>query len=331
MSEPYVIFGSEMSPYSVKVRSYFRFKGLPHRWTPRGPDNEAEYRKHSRLPIIPTVVTPEGEGMQDSTPVIEAVEAAHPEPSIHPGDAALKFLSQFVEEFADEWGNKLMFHHRWYAEVDQLASAQALARLSLPTAGAEEVAERARMVRERMTGRGHFVGSSDANAPLITAYYERLLDILQPHLAERAYLFGSRPALGDFGLAAQFFEMLIDPTTGAVMRARAPAVVDWTLRMNDPRIDGDFETWDALAPTLKPLLEYAGAYFLPWADANARALAAGEESFSVALPGGDYAQPPQKYHAKSLAELRRKYAEVADDQALAAILAQSGCLDALRG
>ena len=331
MPEPYVIFGSEMSPYSVKVRSYFRFKGLPHRWTPRGPDNEAEYRKHSRLPIIPTVVSPDGQGLQDSTPIIEAVEAAHPEPSIHPDGPALKFLSQFVEEFGDEWGNKLMFHHRWYAEVDQLASAQALGRLSLPTASAEAVAERARMVRERMTGRGHFVGSSDANAPLITAYYERLLDILQPHLTDRPYLFGGRPALGDFGLAAQFFEMLIDPTTGAIMRARAPAVADWALRMNDPRIDGDFESWDALAPTFKPLLDYAGAYFLPWADANARALAAGEESFTVALPGGDYAQPPQKYHAKSLAELRRKYAEAAGDERLAAILAESGCLEALKG
>ena len=35
MSDVYRIYGSEMSPYSVKVRSYFRYKGIPHSWIPR--------------------------------------------------------------------------------------------------------------------------------------------------------------------------------------------------------------------------------------------------------------------------------------------------------
>lgn len=324
MAEPYVIFGSEMSPYSVKVRSYFRYKGLAHRWVPRGPDNEAEYRRHARLPIVPTVVTPEGEGLQDSTPIIERIEAAFPDPTIHPPTRLLRFLSELIEEFGDEWGNKLMFHHRWFAEVDQLASAQALARLSAPRADAGAVAERAAMVRERMTGRGHFVGSSPANAPLITAYYETLLDLLEAHLEERRYLFGARPALADFGLGAQLFECLIDPTCGAIMRGRAPGVADWCLRMNEPRSDGAFETWASLAPTLSPLLTHIAGYFLPWTVANARALELGEDSFAVDLPGGTYVQPPQKYHAKSLAELRRKYAAASDDSETAAVLRDAG-------
>ena len=37
----YRIFGSELSPYSVKVRSYFRYKGLPHEWLLRSPANAA--------------------------------------------------------------------------------------------------------------------------------------------------------------------------------------------------------------------------------------------------------------------------------------------------
>ncbi len=32
MPDNYRIFGAEMSPYSVKVRSYFRYKGIPHQW-----------------------------------------------------------------------------------------------------------------------------------------------------------------------------------------------------------------------------------------------------------------------------------------------------------
>ncbi|WP_296595107.1 glutathione S-transferase family protein [Phenylobacterium sp.] len=330
MSGLYRIFGSEMSPYSVKVRSYFRFKGLPHRWIARNAANDEDYKRYAKLPIVPTVATPDDEGLQDSTPIMEAVEARHPEPSIHPDDPALRFLSALIEEFGDEWGNKLMFHHRWYADVDQAASAQTLARLSLPNGTAEQVAERTRMVRERMTGRGHFVGSSDANAPLITAYYLELLDILEAHLAERKYLFGARPAFGDFGLAAQLYECSVDPTCGGMIRARGPAVLDWCHRMLEPRIDGDFEGWDSLKPTLAPLLAYVGRYFLPWTCANAAALQAGEPEFAVRLGQDTYVQPPQKYHAKSLAALRARYAAVADDARLAAILDEAGARAGLR-
>jgi len=100
----YRIFGADVSPYSVKVRSYFRYKGLAHEWIPRTPEVQQEYQKYAKLPLIPLVVTPDDEGIQDSTPIIERVEAIHPEPSIHPDDPALAFLSALLEEFGDEWG-----------------------------------------------------------------------------------------------------------------------------------------------------------------------------------------------------------------------------------
>ena len=301
MNGGYRIFGSEMSPYSVKVRSYFRYKGLPHVWIPRRAENDEDYRRYTKLPLIPLVVTPQGEGIQDSTPIIEALEAKHPAPSIHPDEAALGFLSALVEEFGDEWGNKLMFHHRWYDPVDQNAASLVLARLSLPFGEKASVEARAGAIKARMTGRGGFVGSSDATAPLITAYYLELLDILEPHLLDRPYLFGARPAFGDFGLAPQLYEASVDPTCGAM------------------------ETWAELAPTLSPLIAYIGRYFLPWTRANARALAAGEAEFGVELPGGAYAQAPQKYHAKSLAVLQSRYAAVSGNPALTAILSSCAC------
>ncbi|MFX5801492.1 hypothetical protein ABTE09_20500, partial [Acinetobacter baumannii] len=78
---------------------------------------------------MPTVATPDDQGMQDSTPIIEALEAKFPVRPVHPADPALAFISVLIEEFGDEWGNTLMFHHRWYAAVDADASAQTLARL----------------------------------------------------------------------------------------------------------------------------------------------------------------------------------------------------------
>ena len=91
------IFGSELSPYSVKVRSYFRFKGLPHEWLLRSTANQAEFQKYAKLPLVPLVVTTEGEGVQDSTPILERFEKEHPEPSILPADPALAFLSALIE------------------------------------------------------------------------------------------------------------------------------------------------------------------------------------------------------------------------------------------
>jgi hypothetical protein len=38
------------------------------------------------------------QGVQNSTTIIEKMEEAHPEPSIYPEDAALRFLSALIEE-----------------------------------------------------------------------------------------------------------------------------------------------------------------------------------------------------------------------------------------
>ena len=102
MADVYRIIGAEMSPYSVKVRSYFRYKGIPHQWVLRNAASQAEFEKYAKMPIIPLVVTPDGTGIQDSTPIIDRIEKLHPEPSIHPDDPVANFVSSLIEEFGDE-------------------------------------------------------------------------------------------------------------------------------------------------------------------------------------------------------------------------------------
>ena len=129
MAEGYRIIGAEMSPYSVKIRSYFRYKAIPHQWLLRNTASQAEYDKYARMPIIPLVITPEGAGIQDSTPIIDAIEKLHPEPSIHPGDTVANFISALIEEFGDEWGNKWMFHCPVHPATDVAANRAALGGL----------------------------------------------------------------------------------------------------------------------------------------------------------------------------------------------------------
>ncbi len=331
-SAAYRIYGAEISPYSVKVRSYFRYKGIPHTWLIRNAATMADYQKHARLPLIPLVVTPEDEGIQDSTPILERLEEAYPKPSIHPAEPVASFVSALLEEFGDEWGNKWMFHLRWARDVDRDCTAGRIARSMLPDHDEAQHREMATGIRERMVGRVGFVGSSEQTGPQIEASFEQGLAQLETHLADRPYLFGARPAFGDFGLWGQVYNAWTDPTAGALIEGRAPRVLDWVQRMLWPRAEGEFEPWSALEATLMPLLErQVGALFLPWSVANAAALEAGQDSFTVELASGTWTQKPQKYHARSLAALRARYAAVSDKSQLDEVLERAGCLAPLRG
>src|SRR3954471_12922473 len=175
MADAYRIIGAEMSPYSVKVRAYFRYKGIPHQWILRNAASQAEFEKHAKMPIIPLVISPDGAGIQDSTPIIDQVERLHPEPSIHPTDPVVRFISALIEEFGDEWGNKWMFHYRWARDVDQISSAGRLARMRAPNASEQEHEVLAGKIRTRMVDRVWFVGSNPVTAPQIEAGFIEML------------------------------------------------------------------------------------------------------------------------------------------------------------
>jgi glutathione S-transferase len=332
MSSPYRVFGLELSPYSVKVRSYLRYKGIEHEWIVRDSNHVEEYQRRAKLPLIPLVITPEDEALQDSTPIIETIEARFPKPSIHPPNPAEAFLSALLEEYGDEWGNKPMFHYRWWYEADQESAARRIATASFPEAEGEALEGIVATVKQRMVPRLGFVGSSEETRELIEDSFTNQIRLLEAHLDGRSYLFGDRPAFADFGLWGQLYNLHSDPTPGAIMERKAPRLVSWLRRMLEPREEGDFEPWDRLAPTLEPLLEQElGRLFLPWSSANAKALAAGEKRFQVELAGQAFAQGVQKYHARSLAALKARYEAVDDRSQLDPILERTGCLAWLRG
>lgn len=331
MTRPYRIFGSEMSPYSVKVRSYLRYKGLAHQWLSRSADPASEYQQRAKLPIVPLVVTPDDVALQDSTPIIDRIEADHPTPSVHPQEPTLRFLSMLIEEFGDEWGNKWMFHYRWARELDQDSASARIALSAAPGMNEEAWRALARQIRERMVGRVWFVGSSPENAPFIEANFQASVLQYDAHLAERLYLFGARPAYADFGLWGQLYAAWTDPTAGAIIQARAPNLLAWIQRMLFPVAHGEFETWGSLKATLAPILgDQIGGVFLPWSVANAAAVSAGREEFSVGLDHHVWVQKPQKYHAKSLQILRERYAAVSDSIGLDDTLSDLACLRPFR-
>ncbi len=326
MTAPFRLYGAELSPYSVKVRSYLRYKGLDFEWRARTNATQEEFQRYAKLPLIPVLVDADENALQDSTPIIEKLEAENAEPSIIPDQPSLAFLSALIEDYADEWLNKAMFHYRWSYPEDQESAAKRISDMIFE--GAEKPEGIEEQVRTRMISRLYHVGSSPETAPLIEGSFTRLLGLLDGLLAERPYLFGGRPSLADFGLAGQLAQLNSDPTPGALLRAQAPNVVKWLARMDAPKAEGGFASFDEVKGDIEELLraEIAGAYLL-WMDANARAVADDTSGVSVDIGGTTFVQKPQRYAAKAFGELKRKRAAV-EDEALAALLTAAG-VDAL--
>lgn len=331
MLDRYRIFGSELSPYSVKVRSYFRYKKIPHEWIVRNGESEVEYRRFAKTPIIPLVVTPEQEGLQDSTPIIEALEQRFPEPIVQPHGALCQFVSTLIEEFGDEWGNKWMFHLRWARDEDCISAGGRIAAVNAPDADEETRISIRKQIISFMKGRVALVGSNEQTAPQIEQSFVDAIKFLDTHLTNRSYLFGEKPAFADFGLWGQVYCAWTDPTGAALIEAKAPHLLDWIHRMLWPTANGDYESWDTLSPTLVPFLkDQVGELFVPWTVANTAAITAGAKQFSVALKGQSFIQAPQKYQVKSLQVLRNKYAAVSGDAELSKVMEAIGCLSALQ-
>lgn len=75
------LMGLEPSPYTMKVRSFLRFKGIPFEWVSRNLKAEKEYQAHAKVQLIPLLFFPDGETMQDSTPILEQLDKDFPEPA----------------------------------------------------------------------------------------------------------------------------------------------------------------------------------------------------------------------------------------------------------
>ena len=326
--EHYVILGRPESGYSLKVRSAMLYKDVPHEWLDRSYRTGKLFQAHAKVQLIPLVFLPDGSAIQDSTPILERLEETHPEPSLHPADPGLRFLSELLEEYGDEWANKLMFHYRWRYVADQKHRSKTLARGMLEGHPLRIFAPLvAPFVVRRMIPRMSFAGANENNAPILVESFEKLVTMLELHLTDRPYLFGGRPAFGDFGLWGQLYQASIDPTCGAHLRSHGPAVLQWIERMWDPKEQGDFESLASLDPTLRPIFaEEVGPRFLAWDAANHAAFAAGEGRTELEMAGRRYYQKTFKYPATTLEILRRKFARASNDPELIAFLAETHCL-----
>jgi glutathione S-transferase len=313
------------------MRALLRYRRIPFHFVIR---NSREDRDVFEVPValVPVLVLPgDGGAMIDSTFQIERLESLAKERSVEPPDPALVFLDKLVEDYADEWLTKCMFHYRWAFDADVEKASKVLPRWGGIDAPDERVERMSKIFVSRQVGRLGVVGSNAATAALIEESYVRFLGRFEAHLGRQPFVLGRRPGASDFGLYGQLTQLVwFDPTPTAIAQD-FPRVLAWMDLMEDlsgsePE-PGDWTPRDAQPDTLVALLAEIGRVYAPFLLGNAEALSRGAEQVDCLIDGRKWTQKPFPYQGKCLGWLRERRARLADgDRAFVdATLAGTGC------
>src|SRR5262245_336278 len=137
---PYRAYVLDISYFSGKLEAYLRYKGIPFERIEVGWREARQIlRPATGMIRFPTVATPAGEWLQDTTPMIDWFEERHPEPAILPADPYQAFFARLLEDYADEWLWRPALHYRWSFPQDarllgDRLAAELLGGLRLPQA-----------------------------------------------------------------------------------------------------------------------------------------------------------------------------------------------------
>jgi glutathione S-transferase len=311
---PLKLVGGFGSPYSRKMRAVLRFRRIPFIWIMRGSPDDVGIPEVP-VALIPVLVFPgeagrADEAMIDSTFQIKRLEQMFHARSIIPPDPALAFFDALLEDYADEWLTKPMFHYRWKYAADIQKASHVLALDRNPLMSPDMLAKTSRFIADRQIERLRVVGSNDVTTPVIEASYRRLLGLLDAHLvAGRRFLMGARPGASDFALFGQLSQLAhFDPTPAAIAAAEAPRAVSWVSHLDDLSSfdvdDGGWSPREGAVTSLTPFLIEIGRVYAPFLLANARALSSRASEVRCEIDGLPWVQQPFPYQGKCLKWLR---------------------------
>jgi glutathione S-transferase len=327
--------GAAGSPYTRKMLALMRYRQILYKihWTtgqvPEG------YPK-PKVPLLPTYFLPndlgEIQAVTDSTPLIRRFEKEHVGRSVIPTNQVLRFLNDLVEEYADEWLTKAMFHYRWAHEADYKNAGPLLiywGNSVIDDAAAQAMSDH---FTKRQIDRLYVVGSNETTAPIIEAAYTRFVGIFDSLIAKKGYVLGARPSAADFAVFGQMTQLgIVEPTSAKITRDISARVRAWLDRMEDlsglsPKKD-DWFNGAEIKDALGPLLTEIGRTYTPVMLANAKAVKAGEKTFETRVDGAVWTQPTFKYQAKTLGWLGEAYFDLKpkDQNQVDEILRGTGC------
>ena len=258
----YRLFSWEHSYFSGKVRAYLRFKQRHHALGDGFEDILAtpELIEGLLLPrsgsgAVPQLQTPDGGWVQDSSEIIDVVEASHPEAPVIP-DASRRprqmLVAYLLELFGDEWMVVPGFWERWYFSEDGRAPSHrgfneqqwgAVVAAGAPgdarrAAGAQFFEAAFGISTARSAPRGVYaglvhLGCDGSMEHQWQASQHRILEHLEAHFSRHDFVLGGMPSLADYGLLASLYAHLYrDAVWGFALRTHFPITCEWVERTN---------------------------------------------------------------------------------------------------
>lgn len=251
MSTPrYTLYGWQLSYYSAKVRCYLAHKqAVLHVSAAKGPPLRFDdvpvnlptllwrIKRKTGAVVMPVLVTPQGEWLQDSSEILDTLEARHPDHPLLPATPLRRFAAYLLEAWADEWWVPPAMHSRWsYPENYPLFEREAGAAL-LPGFPAfvqrRAVAHIANTLRGMLDG----VGVRAEQTATLERWTVATLDQLDAHFRHHPYLLGQTPTLADFALAGPMVAHLgRDPWPARTWVNPRCHLRAWADRMADPSL-----------------------------------------------------------------------------------------------
>jgi glutathione S-transferase len=290
---PFRFFGAERSYFTGKARPALRAKRLYFEEILPTAEAYREMLRRTGLIFIPVVVTPEDETWQDTSNIIDALEARFPEPALIPATPVQRIVAYLFELYADEFMLLPAMHYRWSTPEGEKDARGAFAALS----GDRETAGR---FADQMSLSLPALGVVEATIPAIEAHLDELLGHMEAVLSDQSFLLGEQVSLADCAMMGPFYgHLYLDLVPGRILLERASRVSHWVERANHPNPAAftGFLPGDALHDSLRPILELIGNDAVPLLLDTLRAF----EEWADTRPAGT-TEPPRAvgFHATHL-------------------------------
>ena len=364
MTDPITVFGNVGSPYTQKMLSLLRYRNIPYSvsWGDVVQNLSFLNIEPPKPVLLPTMVFKDDEGSDicrtDTTPIIRYLEELYKEKSVIPPSPILCFLNYLLEDFADEWTTKYMFHYRWYFNEDADNAKKMLVLQHKIDIDDDSMKQFGDIIAERQINRLWVVGSNNETAKLIDQSYKRYLSLMEKHLKFLPFMFGQRPSSSDFGLYGQLTQLVgFDPTPRNIAYKQSPRTVSWVNIMSD--LSGLHDSggigeffgvkneeannknklnyfkdpnygWidiDNIPNSLIEIFNEVGKVYIPCLIANASAYKSGDEVWETSIDGEIWKQKTFPYQVKCLNWIKDEFNKLsADDKKTTLnLISGSGC------
>ena len=285
--KPITLYGSPMSLYTGRARSYLIKAGIDYQEEPHSSPHfyESVLPKAGGRRGIPTIEFPDGSVIRDGVAIIDHFEqlSGH---TFSPATPRQRIVSRLLDAIAAEGLLRQCMHYRWNFDQDQ----QDFLRFHFQTIYQEDVVtaanDRMKFIRTVVNPAW---GVTPETHELIESMHLSMLQKLNAHFSDYPYFLGGKPCIGDFGMMAPLYGHLgRDPKPLSLMQRHAVRLFRWVERMNRPEPDfGEFadrETryleQDEVPDTLIEVLRHFAIDYIPesraacecindWIDANA--------------------------------------------------------------